>query len=328
MWSLLRAELTRLRWRRAVLVLLVAAVAVPAVLLAAEAWNTRPITDSDRREAQAQIDEMIASSGPMVEECLEHPRQWGLPKGATEEECASNVIGSVTVEDWIYRPPLEVSTVLEGTGLGVVFVLAMLAALVGTTFVGHDWASGSMSNQLLFEPRRIRVWAAKAIAVVLATAVTALLVLVAWWLGIVAVAGARDIAASAEVWSDVRSMVLRGVLVVAMAALVAYALTALFRSTVAALGLMFGTAVVGNLLVAAVIGPGAERWMLPTNVLAFVRNGYEYYVGDGGYVECDEMGNCTGMETLSLTHAAVYLGTIVVVSVALSLWSFRRRDVP
>ena len=26
--------------------------------------------------------------------------------------------------------------------------------LVGTTFAGHDWNTGSMSNQLLFEPRR------------------------------------------------------------------------------------------------------------------------------------------------------------------------------
>ena len=38
--------------------------------------------------------------------------------------------------------------------------------LVGATFAGADWNSGSMSNQLLFEPRRLRVWAAKAGAVV------------------------------------------------------------------------------------------------------------------------------------------------------------------
>ena len=37
--------------------------------------------------------------------------------------------------------------------------------LLGTTFAGHDWNTGSMSNQLLFEPRRERVWLAKALAV-------------------------------------------------------------------------------------------------------------------------------------------------------------------
>ena len=54
------------------------------------------------------------------------------------------------------------------TSLGIggfetlVILLAILMMLAGTTFAGHDWASGSVSNQLLFEPRRPRVWAAKA----------------------------------------------------------------------------------------------------------------------------------------------------------------------
>ncbi len=38
----LLVELTRLRWRRAVLLLLVAVVVLPALLLATTAWNTRP----------------------------------------------------------------------------------------------------------------------------------------------------------------------------------------------------------------------------------------------------------------------------------------------
>ena len=44
---LLRVELTRLRWRRAIVVLLVACVAVPLVLLAGYAWDTRPFSDAD-----------------------------------------------------------------------------------------------------------------------------------------------------------------------------------------------------------------------------------------------------------------------------------------
>ncbi len=34
--------------------------------------------------------------------------------------------------------------------------------IAGCTFAGADWSSGSMTNQLLFEPRRGRVWLAKA----------------------------------------------------------------------------------------------------------------------------------------------------------------------
>ena len=40
--------------------------------------------------------------------------------------------------------------------------VTLLMLLAGTTFAGHDWNTGSMSNQLLFEPRRARVWVAKA----------------------------------------------------------------------------------------------------------------------------------------------------------------------
>jgi ABC-2 type transport system permease protein len=42
MTRLLRVELTRLRWRRAVLLLLGAVVAVPVVFGIAVAWNTQP----------------------------------------------------------------------------------------------------------------------------------------------------------------------------------------------------------------------------------------------------------------------------------------------
>ena len=50
-----------------------------------------------------------------------------------------------------------------------------------------------MSNQLLFEPRRERVWLAKALAVGMLTGALALAVLVAYWTGIWATASIRDL---------------------------------------------------------------------------------------------------------------------------------------
>ena len=58
------------------------------------------------------------------------------------------------VEWYTNRPALDLDAQRRESGLAVVVVLTMLLVLVGTTFVGHDWNSGSMSNQLLFEPRR------------------------------------------------------------------------------------------------------------------------------------------------------------------------------
>ena len=53
--------------------------------------------------------------------------------------------------------------------------------IVGTTFAGADWSSGSMSNQLLFEPRRPKVWLAKGAAVLVGTLVASAVILTAFW---------------------------------------------------------------------------------------------------------------------------------------------------
>jgi ABC-2 type transport system permease protein len=55
---LMSVELTRLRWRRAVIVLLVACVLVPTLIWVGLAWNTRPVSDSDLRDAQQQVERL------------------------------------------------------------------------------------------------------------------------------------------------------------------------------------------------------------------------------------------------------------------------------
>ena len=58
-------------------------------------------------------------------------------------------------------------------------LVTLVMLLAGTTFAGHDWNTGSMGNQLLFEPRRARVWGAKLAAVSSPPSSDALAVLVA-----------------------------------------------------------------------------------------------------------------------------------------------------
>ena len=80
-----------------------------------------------------------------------------------------------------------------GPGLGVVTILMGLLMLVGTTFAGADWNSGSMSNQLLFEPRRARVWLAKGGAVLALALTTSAVLLAAFWGGIALLVRSRGI---------------------------------------------------------------------------------------------------------------------------------------
>ncbi|MBD8869872.1 ABC transporter permease subunit [Nocardioides donggukensis] len=323
---LLRVELTRLRWRRAVVVLLAGCLLLPAVLWAGLAWNTRPFSEADVREAQAQLDQELAQPyiDREIRRCTRNPQDYGLQDAPDVEEACGVALGPQL--DWfLYRPQLDVAEQERGTGLGVVTVLVALVLLLGTTFAGHDWNSGSMSNQLLFEPRRLRLWVAKAAAVLLTGLVVGALVLAAFWAGVWLLAESRDVQGTAAAWASIRGSVLRAVPLVALAGVGGYALTMFFRSTVATLGVMFAVTVAGNLLVAALLGDGSSRWLLPVNVAAYLFDGVEYY--DPGrctnpVVECDP----TSM--LSLTAGGTYLLVLLVAAVVLSVWSFRRRDVP
>jgi ABC-2 type transport system permease protein len=57
-------------------------------------------------------------------------------------------------------------------------LLFTLSVVIGASFVGADWATGSLSTLLTWEPRRVRVFVAKLIAAVVTTAIVTLVLLV------------------------------------------------------------------------------------------------------------------------------------------------------
>jgi hypothetical protein len=329
---LLKVELTRLRWRRAVFVLLTVSVLLPALLWAGMAWNTRPVSDAEIREAKELVAQNAEMNEQTLRECIANPDQFEVPPNEDPATFCSEIFGfgNEDYRNYLYRQPLDVGQEREGTGLAVISLLAALTMLVGTTFAGHDWNSGSMGNQLLFEPRRLRLWLAKAAAVFGTALVLSAVVLAAWWGAVWLLAESRDVQASGHQWGLVAASAARGAVLAAGAAVSGYALTMFFRSTVATLGVMFAVAVAGQAVFVAVLGESALRWVLPTNIAAFLLNGYDYYDGSEG---CVQLGNGAvecggGMSHISLAFGTTYLGLLLVAAIALSLWSFRRRDVP
>jgi ABC-2 type transport system permease protein len=328
MIRLVRVELTRLRWRRAVLVLLVGCFAVPAVLFAGMAWGTRPVSEADLRQAQAQIDQEMQYVQKDIDRCATHPDQYGVPAGtdeaATRAQCEEMMLPRP--EWYVGRQPLDVAQERTNTGAGVATLLIGLVMLIGTTFAGHDWNTGSMSNQLLFDPRRLRVWGAKALVVFGVGLVVSALALAGFWAATAWLAQSRDLTVPDGTWDAIRGSWWRTSLLAAAAGAGAYALTMLFRSTVATLGIMFGVSVAGTIITAAILRGGSERWMLPTNVSAWMFGGWTYYDESKCNPMSESSDNCQAF--LSQTDGGLFLLTLLVVAVALSIWSFRRRDVP
>jgi hypothetical protein len=319
---LVRVELTRLRWRRAVLLLLLFCIAIPALIGITRAWSTRPVSDGE-------IASVIEANAGEIERCTDNPRRFGLPRTAGEEQCQDQILSWYTGREQLTLA----GEMAGGPGMGVVAVLTALLLLVGTTFAGHDWNSGSMSNQLLFEPRRGRIWTAKALAVTLVSLVFAAAVTTAYWLTMWLTMKVRDLPILDGSLGDSLAYGLRGAAFAAAAALGGYALTMLFRSTVATIGVLFVVSIAGGLLI-ALLGL-SEHWQPQKNVAAIVKNGTTYFVevpqscfSGPRSQEPEPNSECDQVRDLSLWDGVGYYGLALVGVGAASVVSFRRRDVP
>ncbi|MCX6399363.1 MAG: hypothetical protein NTX33_05460 [Propionibacteriales bacterium] len=335
---LVTVELSRLLHRRAALVLVAACIVVPTIIGVAVVLDTRPPSASEVAQAEQQME--AERNNPDfedgVEQCIADPQGWGgygpdIAAGSEEAEkvCRSDM--EPRLENYLYSAQLDIGQERDsGSGIAITLILAMAMMLLGTTFTGHDWASGSVSNQLLFEPRRLRVWFAKAIVVTGAATALAAVVLTSYWLAIGQVARSRDRLGDG-VLLDCLQMGWRAAAVTGVAALLGFALTMLFRSTVATLGILFGIALAGGILLGA-FGV-SDRWNPALNVGAVITDGITYYAevpcsqeaieamgGDYGY--------CSEERELTLAQGAGVLGTAVVGACLLSLAWFRQRDVP
>lgn len=321
---LLLVELTRLRARRAIVLLLVGTALLAAVIVGTGVYDTRPVSAADLAQAQAQVDR--ESQRPRVQRdyqrCLENPEQFMGPQ-ATTEDCEQMM---PQLEWFLFREPLDLGRQLGERGLAVLLLLGGVGMVVGATFAGADWATGSMSNQLLFEPRRLKVWLAKAAALALGFSLFACLIIGAFWAVLAVTAQARDITTAPQVVRDIWQTSARGVVLAAGASLGSFALTMMFRHTVGTLALLLGYAVAGEPLFRALPIEKVSQWTPSANLQAFVEKGARIYddsiCGDFSNESCDPQ------YFLAFGHAAWYLGLLLVVVIVLSMLLFRRRDIP
>lgn len=317
MITLVRVELTRLLWRRAVVGLLVVAVLTGAAVLAIRFFDTRP----------QSFDEVASSYGSdvyqEVDRCVEQGRYEGQ-RAASRSDCERLV-----ADGYGYHPSLDMEEESsEGGGVAVMLLVGLLMLLAGTTFAGNDWNTGSMSNQLLFEPRRLRVWSAKAIAVTLLGGVTTLVVGAAFWTGIWATVAARDLPIRNHALQHGYEQVLWGVAFGAACAFFGYALTMLLRSTVASIGSMMAAMFLA-VVTYGVLGLEGdyERLMPWGNFIAYATGRYEYF---GAFAACSGFdGSCYNeSNTISRGDSLLYFGLLLVVVAVPSVLTFHERDVP
>lgn len=320
---LLAVELDRFRSRRAIVLMLLGGLLLTAVLVGTALWDTRPVTPAERVEAESQV--ATAAADPRLqreqEQCEQRPQDFFGP-GASAADCAGL---TPRVEDFFPRNTLELSRVLDNRGTVQIVVVTALLVLCGTTFAGGDWHTGSLVNQLVFRPRRGQVWLAKAGAVLIASTVTAAVLVGGFWLALVVAARARGIDVPAAVQADIWWTAARGVVLAGAGAVGGYALTMLLAGTVATLAVLFGYAVGGEALLLTLPFDRVSRFSLAQNVLAWIGDGKRVLDSD---VTClPGLGGCEKSYVLGLGHGAAYLGALLVLTSLLSWATFRRRDI-
>jgi hypothetical protein len=322
---LLLVEVDRLWSRRAVVLLVLAATLLTALLAATAVWDTRPMSADER--AAAEVQAANAAADPLFKkdlaQCREDPESF-LGSGSVADDC--DQILTPRPEDFLSRATLDLGRVVENRGVAVILLVTALLIIAGATFAGGDWATGSISNQLLFRPRRLEVWAAKAGAVLLSALVVSVLLVGGFWLALYLTAESRGITTPGAVLHDIRWTAGRGVVLATAGAFGGYALTMLLRSTVGTLALLFAYAVVGEAVVAALPAERASRWSLSNNVFAWIDDGTTVF--DPDRVCPPGQGGCIQSYVLGLGHGAVYLGVLLALAALVSVVAFRRRDVP
>jgi hypothetical protein len=322
---LLAVELNRFRSRRAIALLMLAAIVLAVVLACVTAWDTRPLSQADKTDAAAQA--ALEGEKPdilqQVRACEAAPADYLGPK-ATADQCQEALVPGP--EAYYPRDPLDFRAALSTSGLGLplAVVVVSLMVIAGCTFVGADWASGSLTNQLLFVPRRTRVWLAKAGAVTLSSGVVALVALSAYWLILGLFVQARDITVPSSEVVHVVWHVLRATALAMGAGLGAFAVTMIFRHTVATLALLFVYSIGGEIVVNLLPFDGAGRWSVGNNALGWLSTHYRYFDAS---IACTPGDRCSSTQVMTHLESGTFLGVLVVIAVVISMVWFSRRDV-
>ena len=322
---LLRSEVSRITHRRlfrvfAVLFLL-GIVAISTIVFFAHHKN--PAT-MDSATLDRQIDRMHRD----WERCMEQ-----VPAGEPSVDFCGEEPTGETVDaydfqsDSRYKGYENIPVALIATAMGA----AGVAFIVGASSGGAEWSSRSMTLQLLYEPRRLRLLAIKWLGLLIAVvSLAALAMLVA--VGIAALTtsarGTWDQRHALvpelqdHLWSTMALMGLRGLLLTAVAATVGYAIAMLVRNTGGSLGVAFVYfAVFENGVRIALFKYGIEPFMLSTNSIASLFPGGVEVPGAEQPSGDPEMVDLTNLRAI---------GTMLTYCVLLCLpavWSFTRRDV-
>jgi ABC-2 type transport system permease protein len=206
---------------------------------------------------------------------------------------------------------------------GATLILLAIAVVVGASAIGAEWQSGTFGSLLTWEPRRQRVLAAKLLSPALLStalaAVTLSLMVAGGWLA-AALRGTTS-GTSGHTWAVLAAQYGRSVGLIALVTLIAAGLAALTRHTVAAVGIIGGYLIAGE-----VVGGTVSSWWRQHGVfahlVALIRGSWSFSTSVR-----TATGEQVQVQTLHAASGAIVVSMIAAAAVAAAALVLGRRDV-
>ena len=327
--SLFRAEVHRFRSRRFIHVLIGIAVVIWGFATVIGLLNVGTPTDTELAAAQAQLEQVLADAERGRQQCLEDPGP--LPDGVTAEawcgpEVTEETVGGV--DAFLAKTPFDFAGAGGNGALVVAALAAVLAFIVGATWIGAEWSTRSIVALLFWVPRRLTVMATKTAVLVIAATLFGVLTQAAWLAtaGILQAVAGTDEALPSGFWTTLLQTQGRGVLLTVFAALLGFGVTNLVRNTGAALGIAFVYVVIVENAV-RFFRPRWDPFLLSTNALGLVQEGgHTIQILDESTRSPD--GSFTLIEYyVGHLHASVLFTVVTLVVIGIGVALFARRDV-
>lgn len=322
----LGAEFRRLGYRRFVrVVALLAVLGFAAAVFAIYARHSKT-SPADLAAASRARDAQIAEIQQSIQECLT-----SLPAGSDQNQCGfPPTADDIPLDVYLHRRPLDPAKISD-YALAIGVAVAMLGFAVGASFIGAEWSSKNLICWLYWEPRRLRLLAAKLLALLSAMLAAACLVQLTWFGIAHLLLHYRGLPVSSlgpkapHFWRHILDAQLRAVLLVLPTTVLGFAIANLIRHTAAAFGVGFVYFAVLESLIRAT-NRDWQPYLLTTNIGAWISNGGLTVYGKESF---DRHVNAFVPRAIHLTnlHGGTVLAAYSVLILLISLAVFRRKDV-
>lgn len=222
-----------------------------------------------------------------------------------------------TTSLWLTEAQAETSgNAQDNVVIAVTLLSFLIVAVIGASAIGAEYRAGTVTTVLGWEPRRVRLLAARLIAVALVAAsfflITHVVFCAAWTIGS-AISGNPD-GAGGVFWRDLGLVLARGAVLAALFAVISGAIATLGRNTAAVLGVWVGYWILAETIMYEV-KPQWVRWALFINVASAFSWDRMIFESQSTMAEVTP--------GASMVRLTAYLAVFVAVSLAV----FHRRDV-